>query len=179
MPDLHPPHVLYEARLATWSRVLGLVLVGASLLGAAACVAAALTAEQGGVRLAFVLLTLAWLAVAAAAARATGQRFTVTSQGLEMRGILRTVRLAWAEVHRIEADRRFWAHGGVLVHATNGRRHRPAITRSRYAVHRGESVREAFEPAGPRPLRAAVAAHQQYLAWATRPPRQGVPPHGR
>ncbi|WP_374928755.1 PH domain-containing protein [Kytococcus sedentarius] len=140
---------------------LGILLLLTIFLGVLALRAEhpAVTAGMGAICLVLVGI-MVWVV------QSFRQRFDVTTEGIEMRGILRTVTVPWEEVARIEVDRRFFARGGVVVVTTRGRTHRPRMTWPRMALMRGETLAEvnrAWEWGSP-PARAARAAHQEHLA---------------
>ena len=162
------PTVLYVARPAPWVRAL-LIGVGAILvlmLGAGAASLALADVASPGMKLgALALVVPAVLAILVVVTLGQRMRFTVTTQGIVVRTMLRTRRFPWEQIARIEVDPGITHQGQTLVVLHDGRRVGAPITEARSAMRRGESTRDhgprLTEPA--RPTRAAIDAHRRWL----------------
>lgn len=162
------PTVLYVARPAPWVRAL-LIGVGAILvlmLGAGAASLALADVASPGMKLgALALVVPAVLAILVVVTLGQRMRFTVTTQGIVVRTMLRTRRFPWEQIARIEVDPGMAHQGQTLVVLHDGRRVGAPITEARSAMRRGESTRDhgprLTEPA--RPTRAAIDAHRRWL----------------
>lgn len=167
------PALLYRAALVPGIRVLILVLAAlASLVPATLlCLVAviAMTARRtteiliavGGAVVIASLLTFALVVIV----RGAWSAFIVTTAGITVRGLLRTVRIPWAEVAVIQWERDLMRRGQAVVVTRSGQRIGSAVTSARFAMRRGESPfdhgPQLLHPAIP--VRAAIDAHQRYL----------------
>lgn len=181
------PVLLYRAAVVPGIRVLILVLAGlASMVPAAAlCLAVAvamsardtteiLVAVGGAVVIASLLIGALVVIV-----RGAWSAFIVTTAGITVRGLVRTVRIPWTEVAVIQWERDLMRRGQAVVVTRSGQRIGSAVTSARFAMRRGES---AFDH-GPQllhpaiPVRAAIDAHQRYLRGEfTQQRMDGAPP---
>jgi Na+/H+ antiporter NhaD/arsenite permease-like protein len=156
------PRVLYAARPATLPRVVSAVLLAVLALWTVLLTVEALREPTRGrwliVVFCLVLGTLVGLGLLRPA-------FLVTPEGLVSRGPLRTRRVAWAEVARVEVGTSVLERGATVVVLRDGRTLVPPITAARRAVFRGESTgdhgHDLRHPAAP--TRAAIDAHVRYL----------------
>ncbi len=163
-----PPRVLYVARPARWVR-LALIAVGSILvlvLGTGTVSLALADIDPPGLKLAaLALVAPAVLVVVVVVGLGQRPRFTVTTQGVVIRTLLRTRRLPWQHIARIEVDAGWVHQGQTLVVLHDGRRLGAPITEARSALRRGESTRDhgpdLSAPAVP--TRAAVDAHRRWL----------------
>lgn len=104
--------------------------------------------------------------------------FIVSTAGITIRGIVRTVHIPWAEVAVIQLEQRVMYRGEAVVVTRSGSRIGSPVTSARFAMRRGESTYDhgpqLLHPAIP--VRAAIDAHQRYLrgefAAAAPPPPQ-------
>jgi hypothetical protein len=171
--DSPAPTVLYRAAVLPWLRVLVLSLVWTFSLGPAVMVwvvaASAMDASRPSSRiigLCAAALILALLAgVLFVVVRGTSAAFVVSTSGITVRGIFRTVHVPWHEVTVVQVDPRYTHRGQALVVRRDGTRVGSPVTAARYAMRRGEST---FDH-GPQlldaafPVRAAIDAHRRYL----------------
>ena len=171
--DSPAPTVLYRAAVLPGLRVLILSLVWTFSVGPAVVVwvvvASAMDASRPSLRiigLCAAALILALLAsVLFVIVRGTSSAFAVSTSGVTVRGIFRTVHVPWHDVAVVRVDTRHMHRGQVLVVRHDGTRVGSPVTAARYAMRRGEST---FDH-GPQlldvaiPVRAAIDAHQRYL----------------
>lgn len=177
-PAPHRPQVLYTASLAWWMRLVTIAVAAAVVLMIGIPIVAGLLAGADGMGLAALLALPALLAVVVVTVLGNLQRFTVTTEGVHVRGWLRGVRIPWGEVAVVEVDRSVLGRGATVVVTHDGRRVRSELTAARSAVRRGESTSDhgpdLLQPA--RPTRAAIQAHREYLHRCHRPmPHRGGP----
>ena len=167
-PPPAPATVLYTARPAMWFRLVLLVecVAVAGIIGGGAV--SLLLADGSPSPLGLVAIVLAAPCVILGLVLALlGQRprFAVTTAGVEIRTLLRSRRIPWADVAIIEVDRGWVHQGQTVVVLHDGRRIGAPITEARSAMRRGESVfdhgSDLMQPA--RPTRAAIDAHRRWL----------------
>ena len=91
--------------------------------------------------------------------------FTVTTAGIDVRSMTRTVRIPWHDIAVVQLDSSFYLRGQAIVVRRDGTRIGSPVTAARYAIRRGESPYdhgpELLHPAIP--VRVAIDAHQRYL----------------
>lgn len=162
------PTVLYVARPAPWVRVVQIVVgtAVALLLGTSSV---SLALADGGapvVRLAaLVMVVPPAVGILVLLALAQRLRFTVTTAGVVIRTLLRTRRIPWEQIARIEVDTGWVHRGQTLVVLQDGRRIGAPITQARAAMRRGEDSRDHGPDltSAARPTRAAIDAHRRAL----------------
>lgn len=92
-------------------------------------------------------------------------KFTVTTEGVIVRNLLRWSRIPWDAVAVVEVDRSVLGRGATVIVRRDGTRVRSELTAARSAIRRGESTfdhgPDLMQPA--RPTRAAMQAHQEFL----------------
>lgn len=167
------PAVLYRAAVLPGIRVLILVLAALAAFAPAlimyVLIAAALDAQSGDAKPiavigAFVILALL-IGVLIVIVRGAWSAFIVTTAGITVRGIARTVHVPWSDIAVIQVDPRHMHRGEAVVVRRDGTRIGSGVTAARYAIRRGESTfdhgPQLLHPA--RPVRAAIDAHQRYL----------------
>ena len=163
-----PPTVLYTARPALWVRLV-LLAVGVAVAGMIGSGVITLLRSEGGPSplglVAIMLAAPGAIVVLVLALLGQRPRFAVTTAGVEIRTLLRTRRIPWADVAIIEVDRGWVHQGQTVVVLHDGRRIGAPITEARSAMRRGESVfdhgSDLMQPA--RPTRAAIDAHRWWL----------------
>lgn len=163
-----PPTVLHTARPALWVRLF-LLVVGVSfavLIGGSSIAVLLSDVDPSPLGL-LALLLPAPSAVVALAVLVLGQRprFTVSTTGIEIRTLLRTHRIPWAEVAVVEVDTGWVHQGQTVVVLHDGRRIGAPITEARSAMRRGEHTSDhgpGFRGAAI-PTRAAIDAHRTWL----------------
>lgn len=162
------PPVLYTARLAWWVRAVVIIVVGGiALLVGGGCSALLLVGDgPNAVGWAALLLSMPMvLAVVVFAALGLWISFTVTTEGIVLRGFLRTRRIPWREIDRIEVDHGWVHRGQTVVVLHDGRRLGSPLTEARAAMRRGERTSDhgadLKHPA--RPALAAIDAHRRWL----------------
>lgn len=169
---MNEPHVFYVAQMAQAFKVLNVVA-----LAFAGCVSieVALTlgtvivvgsdGEVGAIIAAAVIVLVAVTMTVAFMIymwRILRMRLTVTSSGLEMRGILRDHTIAWADVHHVTVSSNPWAVGAVKVVLKDGTAASSYISSHLNALYRGEAI--VWNTNVPTPgYMAAVDAHREYL----------------
>lgn len=173
VPGVREPVVLYRAEMIIGLRVLVLVLAAIAAAIPIALLIGILVAAREARTPALALL--AWsgagliLVLLAGGAvlliRGVRSTFTVTTAGIEVRGLVSTVRIPWSDVAVIHVDPRHFHRGQALVIRRDGTQVGSSVTAARYAMRRGESTfdhgPELLHPAIP--VRAAIDAHQRYL----------------
>lgn len=171
--DAEEPVVLYRAAVIPGIRVLILVLATVAAVVPAGMlvilVAAALDTSRPHVALfawsgaAITLLLLTGFGIMVI--RGARSAFIVTTAGITIRRLVRTVRIPWSDVGVIQVDPRHMHRGEAVVVRRDGTRVGSPVTAARYAMRRGESTfdhgPELLHPAIP--VRAAIDAHQRYL----------------
>ena len=171
--DSPAPTVLYRASVLPWLRVLVLSLAGTFSAGPAVMVwavtAAAMDASRPSSRIIGLCAAALILALLASflfvIIRGALSAFVVSTSGVTVRGIFRTVHVPWHDVAVVQVDPRHTHRGQALVVRHDGTRVGAPVTAARYAMRRGEST---FDH-GPQlldaaiPVRAAIDAHRRYL----------------
>lgn len=151
------PSWLYKLLVAALLTILTITLLGGALL-------AALVPRRPQVVLVAVCLLLL-VGLGSTLALLLRPAFLVTSDGVVVRGYLRTHRLAWSDIALVEVDRALMNRGATVVVTRDGRRVTSALTGSRFALYRGESAHDhgpdLLQPA--RPTRAAIDMHRRWL----------------
>lgn len=162
MPDAAVT-ILYVAQPALWTRllVIGVGSVVSLLIGSASL---ALLTSAGGptaLGLAAVAITLpASLVIITLVVLGQRLRFRVTTQGVEIRTLVRTHRLPWRDIAKIDVDHGWVHQGQTLVTLHDGRRIGAPITEARSAMRRGERTSDHGPglTAPARPTREAIDA---------------------
>lgn len=111
----------------------------------------------------FVWWAVRWLRLA----------LVLEDDAVTVRGLLRTVRVPWRDVSRIESARGGYWRRATQVLTHDGQRHTAIGTSYQYLLFRGEPFDEqASDPQIPlRPTQAAMAAHQRWLRKHSSPAR--------
>lgn len=159
------PRLVYRAGPGILYRVaVGVLLAGLAVAFLGGASMSLLRPERPRVLLA-TLLVAAFLLLGTGVALLLRPAFIVTTEGITVRGYVRTRRMDWASIAHVEVDRSFFDRGATVVVLRDGRRVRCALTGSRFALHRGESMfdhgSDLLQPA--RPTRAAIDAHRRWL----------------
>lgn len=176
----YAPAILYRAALAPGIRVLIVVLlVLASLVPTAMLIlilVAALDAPDpfwmlvGTASIVMILLLLVGFVFVTI--RGAWSAFIVSTAGITIRGIARTVHIPWAEVAVIQLEQNLMYRGQAVVVTRSGSRIGSPVTSARFAMRRGESTYDhgpqLLHPAVP--VRTAIDAHQRYLRGEFRSP---------
>ncbi len=151
------PSTLYKVLVAVQLTILTLTMSSGVLL-------AVLVPEDPHLPLAAVCLLMLCV-LGTGVALLLRPAFRVTTVGIEVRGYLVAHRLGWAEIAVVEIDRALMNRGATVVVLRDGRRIRSALTGSRFALYRGESIHDhgsdLLQPA--RPTRAAIDTHRRWL----------------
>lgn len=160
-----PPRLLYRAGPSILFRVVvSILLLALTFTLLSGALLALLVPDRPHLPLAG-LAVLMWILLGGALALVLRPSFRVSSQGIEVRGYLSTTRLSWPQIALIDVDHALMNRGATVVVLHDGRRVTSALTGSRFALYRGESVHDhgpdLLQPA--RPTRAAIDAHQRWL----------------
>lgn len=164
---------------APWLRiihVLGLIALG--LLGVfylGGLLLAAITAlrdEENQLALLFGCLAATWLLLFTAlwllAFRSTRAALILSDDAITIRGTYRTRVIPWEQVARIEQHDGWYWRCAVRVVTHEGQSWISTVTSYQYVIMRGEPWHPHSSPDGTGPLeapvRAAIAAHQRWLA---------------
>lgn len=118
------------------------------------------------VALLFILLGgLVLAALLFPAWRSSSMALTVTTDGIEVRGILRTRWIPWQEVAIIESSPHWYWRRAACIVTTGGERIIAIVTAYQYLLLRGDPYdARARDPQIPLvPTRIAIDAHQRYL----------------
>ena len=162
---------MHSATPVWWARLLSILmgLFAALVLGAP--VVLDIASGDGAMLVAGAIMLPVVLAALALVVLVNLQRFTVTTDGITVHGLLRRARIPWSEVAVVEVDRSLLGRGATVVVTHSGRRVRSELTSPRYALRRGEPTADHGEdllfPA--RPTRAAIEAHRDFLRHRHRP----------
>ncbi|MBP2383926.1 PH domain-containing protein [Brachybacterium sacelli] len=166
------PTILYTAAPALWFRILTIVIGAAvtAMLGTSVAIGVFGGKEPAWIAVLIVLPALA--AVPTIVVLGNLMRFTVSTEGVRVRGFLQTRHIRWEQVAVVEVDRRAVGRGGTVLVHTDGRRIRSGITQARAALRRGERTADhgpdLLRPA--RPTVAAIDGHRWFLHRGHRPP---------
>lgn len=159
------PRVLYVARPAWWPRALIVGLALIFLIPAAPALLWSLLDGEGPHWWSVTFVVGASSVVLGVAVLAQRPRFVVSTDGILVRGLVRTHRVTWPDVARVEVDQGTLMRGQTVVVTRSGTRVGSSITAASFALRRGESTYDhgpdLRHPAIP--ARAAIDAHQRYL----------------
>lgn len=135
--------------------LLGVVLALATESLVVAAVAVGLALLIGGLFTALLIPT--W--------RSASMALTVTTDGIEVRGYLRTRWIPWREVAVIESSPHWYWRRAACIVTTGGERILAIVTSYQYLLLRGDPYDAAArDPRIPQlPTRIAIDAHQRYL----------------
>ena len=160
--DVSTP-VLYEARPVPFVRAAFLAFAGVMFILLVALLVFSVMVPRPGVQLAVTLAPTAVVGIVLPTA-CTRLRFTVTGQGITSRGIVLTRTATWPEIARIRSGGWLVKLGGVVVERHDGTSFYSRITTAHWGLLRGEPWDSFTGEAPAEPVRAAIAAHQQWLA---------------
>ncbi|PMC76677.1 hypothetical protein CJ197_02825 [Brachybacterium sp. UMB0905] len=148
--------VLFALLAAVLIPVLSVMWIRAASSAASVAIAIVLALVALAVTLLLVIHVL----------RAARAALIITTRGVRIRGLLRTVWIPWESVARIESSGHFYWRRATCVVTTDHRQLLAVVTADQYQILRGEGRDlAAQDPTAPLlPTQLAIGAHRRFLA---------------